>query len=173
MHWQQFEVNDVRSKTPEFYAPSTTLTSPERKSKILSFSSVHSLCFQMSHSEKGETFSFASTLTFLWPLESAWIRECFYNFRLCFPPTPAVRELCQWRQVRGDCEFYVMINGVFKRVFRPSYLRPRLNCSLFPGLWMLECHRIIWDVPLTEEGGTLFIHALASVFLFGSIGKGT
>lgn len=53
---------------------------------------------------------------------------------------------------RGDCEFYVMINGVFKGLFSLSYLSPELNCSLFPALWALECWRIIWGVPLTGEG---------------------
>lgn len=81
-----------------------------------------------------------------------------YNSPL--PLSPTVKEPCQCRRGRGDCEFYVMINGVFRGLFSRSYLSPELNCSLFPALWMLECCHIIWDVPLTVEEAFdyLFMH---------------
>ena len=98
---------------------------------------------------EGDSFEYlwkneaVATFNFLWPPEAAWVWECFLTLLIALPLTPTLKEPCQCRQEKGGREFYVMINGVFKGVFCPSYLSPELNCSLFPALWMLECHHIM------------------------------
>lgn len=90
--------------------------------------------FWISYFRKKErNLDLIATFTFWWPPEVAWIQGCFLSLLYALLLTPTVRELCQSQRERGDCEFYVMINGVFKAVVSMAYLIHKPNCSLFPG----------------------------------------
>lgn len=86
------------------------------------------------------------------------LQERCLTLLTALPVTPTLKGPCQCQWGRGACEFYVMINSVFKGVFSSSYLSPGLNCSLFPGL------RVAWVPPCymrcpPEKSVRLFIHA--------------
>lgn len=122
-----------------------------------------------------ENGCFMATFTFLWPPAAPWIQECVLILLNALPLTLTVKGLWQYWWGRGDCKFLVMIKNAFKGIFSLFfffYLSLELNCSLFPALWMLKCHCIIWDVPLTGEGAFhyLFIHLAFYFYLWNQRG---